>query len=70
VSYFQCCTIVSVHGWEQFVSEHLLKYLGAGEMALVKRANYSSKGPEFKSQQPCGGSQPFVLKSDALFWSV
>ena len=28
----------------------------------------SSKGPEFKSQHPHGGSQPSVTKSDALFW--
>jgi hypothetical protein len=26
--------------------------------------------PKFKSQQPHGGSQPSVTKSDALFWSV
>jgi hypothetical protein len=30
----------------------------------------SSKGPEFKSQQPHGGSQPSLMRSDALFWSV
>ena len=28
----------------------------------------SSKGPEFNSQQPHGGSQPSVMGSDALFW--
>jgi hypothetical protein len=28
------------------------------------------KGPEFKSQQPRGGSQPSVMRSDALFWRV
>ena len=27
-------------------------------------------GPEFKSQQPHGSSQPFVMRSDALFWCV
>jgi hypothetical protein len=43
----------------------------AGEMAQWVRApNCSSKGPEFKSQQPHGGSQPSVTRSDALFWSV
>jgi hypothetical protein len=36
----------------------------------VKNADCSSIGPEFKSQQPHGGSQPSVKKSDALFWSV
>jgi hypothetical protein len=28
------------------------------------------KGPEFKSQQPHGGSQPSVMGTDALFWYV
>jgi hypothetical protein len=31
------------------------------------RANCSSRGPEFNSQQPCGGSQPSVMGCDALF---
>jgi hypothetical protein len=44
---------------------------GAGEMAQWVRApDCSSEGPEFKSQQPHGGSQPSLIKSDALFWSV
>jgi hypothetical protein len=30
----------------------------------------SSEGLEFKSQQPHGGSQPSVMRSDTLFWSV
>ena len=38
--------------------------------SVVKSADCSSKGPEFKSQQPHGGSQPSVMKSDALFWGV
>jgi len=42
----------------------------AGEMALVKSTDCSSRGPEFNSQQPHGGSQPFVMGSDALFWCV
>jgi hypothetical protein len=43
----------------------------AGEMAQwVKAPNCSSEGPEFKSQQPHGGSQPSVRRSDSLFWSV
>jgi hypothetical protein len=43
----------------------------AGEMAQWVRApDCSSEGPEFKSQQPHGGSQPSVTRSDALFWSV
>jgi hypothetical protein len=38
--------------------------------SVVKSTDCSSEGPEFKSQQPHGGSQPSVTKSDALFWSV
>jgi hypothetical protein len=29
---------------------------------------YSSRSPEFNSQQPHGGSQPSVMESDAFFW--
>jgi hypothetical protein len=46
---------------------------GAGEMAQWVRApDCSSEGPEFKSQQPHGDSQPSVTvtRSDSLFWSV
>jgi hypothetical protein len=40
----------------------------AGEMAQWVRApDCSSEGQEFKSQQPRGGSQPSVTRSD---WSV
>jgi hypothetical protein len=35
-----------------------------------KSTNYSSKGPEFKSQKPYDVSQPPVMRSDALFWCV
>jgi hypothetical protein len=55
------------------VSDCLVKNraLRAGEMAQWVRApDCSSEGPEFKSQQPHGGSQPSVTRSDALFWSV
>jgi hypothetical protein len=46
-------------------------YVRAGEMAQQVRApDCSSEGPEFKSQQPHGGSQPSVTRSDSLFWSV
>jgi hypothetical protein len=44
---------------------------GAGEMAQrLRPPNALLKGPEFKSQQPHGGSHPSVMRSDALFWSV
>jgi hypothetical protein len=44
----------------------------AGEMAQQLRASIdcSSRGPEFNSQQPHGGSQPSVMGSDALFWCL
>jgi hypothetical protein len=54
-------------GWVQSVSS--LKW--AGEMAQRLRAlDGSSEGPEFKSQQPRGGSQPSLMRSDVLFWGV
>jgi hypothetical protein len=46
-------------------------HYGAGEMAQqVKAPDCSFEGPEFKSQQPHGGSQPSVTRSDSLFWCV
>ncbi|EDM16219.1 rCG63685 [Rattus norvegicus] len=38
--------------------------------SVVKSTVCSSRGPEFNSQQPRGGSQPSVMGSDALFWCV
>jgi hypothetical protein len=38
--------------------------------SAVKSTDCSSRGPEFNSQQPHGGSQPFIMGSDALFWCV
>jgi hypothetical protein len=32
-----------------------------------KSTDFSSEVPEFKSQQPPGGSQPPVMRSDTLF---
>jgi hypothetical protein len=37
---------------------------------VVKNTGYSSRGPEFKSQQPHGGSQASVVGSDAVFWHI
>jgi hypothetical protein len=36
--------------------------------SAVKGTGCSSRGPEFNSQQPHGGSQSSVMGSDALFW--
>jgi hypothetical protein len=45
--------------------------MGWGDDSVVKSTDYSSRGPEFNSQQPHGGgSQPSVMGSDALFWGV
>jgi hypothetical protein len=48
----------------------LPKEVGEGwrDGLAVKSTDCSSKGPEFNSQQPHGGSQPSVMESDALFW--
>jgi hypothetical protein len=35
--------------------------------SVVKSTDCSSRGPEFISQQPYGGSQPSVVEPDALF---
>jgi hypothetical protein len=35
--------------------------------SAVKSTDCSSEGPEFKSQQPHGGSQPSEMRSDASF---
>jgi hypothetical protein len=35
-----------------------------------KSTDCSSAGPEFKSQQPHGGSQSPVMRSDTLFWCI
>jgi len=38
--------------------------------SVVKSTDCSSRGPEFNSQQPHGGSQPSVMGSNTLFWCV
>jgi hypothetical protein len=43
---------------------------GWSDGSVVKSTDGSSRGPEFNSQQPHGGSQPSVKGSDALFWCV
>jgi len=45
-----------------------LAYWGWRDGSVVKSTVCSSRGPEFNSQQPHGGSQPSVMRSDALFW--
>jgi hypothetical protein len=52
--------------WENNVS---LKEPSVGwrDGSVVKSTDCSSRGPEFNSQQPHGGSQPSVMGSGALF---
>jgi hypothetical protein len=38
--------------------------------SAVESTDCSSRGSEFNSQQPHGGSQSSVMRSDALFWCV
>ena len=42
--------------------------LGWRDGSEGKSTDCSSKGPEFKSQKSHGGSQPSLMRSDALFW--
>jgi hypothetical protein len=53
--------------------EHMEKYgtlkkkiLGWRDGSMVKSTDCFSRGPEFSSQQPHGGSQPSVMGSDAF----
>jgi hypothetical protein len=66
------CTMCKSGALRVKMSHFLELGLGGGwrDGSVVKNAGCSSEGPEFKSQQPHGGPQPSVTKSDALFWSV
>jgi hypothetical protein len=35
--------------------------------SVVKSTDCSSRGPEFNTQQPHGGSQPSLMRSDIVF---
>jgi hypothetical protein len=50
-------------------SKDVIKRIKQGwrDGSAVKSTDCSSRGPEFNSQQPHGGSQPSVTGSDALF---
>jgi hypothetical protein len=52
------------------VEEMTQKHGSWRDGSAVKSTICSSRGPEFNSQQPHGGSQPSVMGLDALFWSV
>jgi hypothetical protein len=56
--------------WRRWIKEKkggLEKWLRGSEHWLFFLRSWA---PEFNSQQPHGGSQPFVMGSDALFWCV
>jgi hypothetical protein len=38
--------------------------------SAAKSTDCSFRDPEFKSQQPHGGSQPSIMGSDILFWCL
>jgi hypothetical protein len=46
------------------------QFLDWKDGSVVKRTDFSSRDPEFKSQQTHDGSQPSAVESDALFWCV
>jgi hypothetical protein len=54
-------------GWRD---DSKVKSGGWRDGSAVKSIDCSSEGGEFKSQQPHGGSQPSVMRSDALFLGV
>jgi hypothetical protein len=47
-----------------------MKMYGWRDGSVLKSTDYSSEGPEFKSQQSHDSSQSSVMRSDALFWGV
>jgi hypothetical protein len=55
----------------KYLQPQVKSFLGSGgwrDGSAVKNTDCSSRGPEFKYQQPHGGSQSSVMGSDALFW--
>jgi hypothetical protein len=40
---------------------------GWKDVSAVEKTSCSSRGPEFNFQQPHGGSQPYVMRSDSWF---
>jgi hypothetical protein len=53
----------TVGGWMRGLR---ITFLGWWDGLVGKSTDCSSKGPEFKSQKPHGGSQPPIIRSDAL----
>ena len=57
--------ILMVKSHVKFIS---FKESGWRDGSVAKSTDFYPEGPEFKSQQPHGGSQPSVMRSDALIW--
>jgi hypothetical protein len=58
------------HSTVVWIATLKMRKWGWRDDSVVKSTDCSSQGPEFKSQQPHGGSQPSVMRSDALFWCL
>jgi hypothetical protein len=63
-----CCILVCLYTYI-FLFQKCL-FVGWRDGSAGKSTDCSSKGPEFKSQQPHGGSQPPVMRSDIFFWYI
>jgi hypothetical protein len=59
-----------IYKMEYFLAVKKNEIWGWRDGSVVKSTDFSSRGSEFNSQQPYGGSQPSVIGYDALFWSV
>jgi hypothetical protein len=65
-----CRAAATAGGSLYFLLSYFKKHQGWRDGLVVKSTGCSFKGPEFKSQQPHGVSQPSVMGSDALLWCV
>jgi hypothetical protein len=63
------CACVGIHVWRSEVN-FKCRSSGWRDGSVVKSTDCSSRGPEFNSQQPHGGSPPSVMGSEAIFWCV
>jgi hypothetical protein len=64
IAHFNCPPIGNI------VLLHENKKPGWRDGSAVQSTTCSSRGPEFESQQPHGGSKPSVMGSGTLFWCV
>jgi hypothetical protein len=62
-------TFEAIFNMTKYISTEVVER-GQRDGSAVKSTDCSTEGPEFNSQQPHGGSQPSIMRSDALFWCV